>query len=93
MSTPDLSAEPYSDEDEALAESLVAQVMEKYRGVLPADVFTDLSETMVDELLATPEGRDKLWAFKGDSAKVVKSADLEIHPTIAEARRKARGEE
>lgn len=53
-------AADFTEEDQALAESLVAEAMARYRRILPEQVFADMAEYMVAELLCTAEGQRKL---------------------------------
>ncbi|MBL8744374.1 MAG: hypothetical protein JNK04_24875, partial [Myxococcales bacterium] len=55
-----MSGAGYTDEDETTAEHIVATAMKRYRALLPAHVVEDMSEYLVDELLATAEGRRKI---------------------------------
>ncbi len=60
-----MSRDPtYTAQDEAIAEHIVATAMKKYRPLLPAEVVEDVTEYLVDELLATADGRRKLSLYR-----------------------------
>jgi hypothetical protein len=59
-----MSEPSYTAQDEAIAEHIVATAMKKYRSLLPAHVVEDMSEYLVDELLATADGRRKLSLYR-----------------------------
>lgn len=82
---------PYTPEDEAFAESLVDQALEPYRS-LPQRVRDDIKEYLVDELLATEEGRHRLRIVKPRTPTTVseeRSIDQRVKDAIAE---KAQGD-
>ncbi len=54
---------PYTPEDEAFAERLVDEALEPYKS-LPQHVRDDIKEYLVDELLATEDGRHRLGVVK-----------------------------
>lgn len=49
--------EPYTDDEEKLAESIVDETLAPLRRVVSPEVLDALREEMVDELLATRAGR------------------------------------
>lgn len=73
---------PYTEEDERLAEAIVDKAMEKYRKLLPEAVVADMRDYLVDELLATEDGRRKLRAFTAHDAALKPSGDEERFPGI-----------
>jgi hypothetical protein len=59
-----MSDEPYTEEDEKLAESLVDEAMTRFRPLLTEEQQDEIREYLVDMLLATKSGRRKLALVK-----------------------------
>lgn len=77
-----MSALPYSAEDEKLAELIVDKALEKYRKLMPEAVVADMRDFLVDEMLATEEGRRKLRAFTAHDAALKPSGEEERFPGL-----------
>lgn len=80
-----MSGLPYSEEDEQLAELIVDKAMEKYRKLVPAAVVADMRDFLVDEMLATEEGRRKMRAFTAHDAALKPSGEEERFPGLESA--------
>lgn len=77
---------PYTPEDEAFAERLVDEALEPYKS-LPQHVRDDIKEYLVDELLATEDGRRRLRLARPHAPTNVseeRSIDQRVKDAIAE---------
>jgi hypothetical protein len=74
MSSPfEFRPDPYTDEEERLAEQLVDEAMIKYRHTLSAHDFEETREFFIVKLLSTDEGKAKLAALRAAQLKARKA--------------------
>lgn len=64
----------YTDEDEALAEALVDQVIVRYHHVVSPRFFDQMRELLIVELLTTEEGRRQLARVQAEDQQMKQRA-------------------
>lgn len=77
---------PYSEEDERIAYALVEEALAPFRKLTSGKRLEEVREQMVDELLATENGRAKIRTAK--AYMMAKSEDLPLGPEAEAASEK-----